>query len=132
MAVYIDTSAFFKLVRDEQHSRALHAWLRNEPPTLVGSELLRIEGIRVTRRISPTLLAEARSRLSAIPQLRVTSDTWMRAAELEPAGLRSLDALHLALALTMNEDLEAMLTYDERLTEACAHHGIRVIAPRDA
>ena len=131
MAVYIDTSAFFKLVRDERHSRALHAWLRSSP-TLVGSELLRIEGIRVTRRISPTLLAEARSRLSAIPQLRVTSDTWMRAAELEPAGLRSLDALHLALALTMNEDLEAMLTYDERLTEACAHHGIRVIAPRDA
>lgn len=131
MAVYIDTSAFFKLVREEQHSQALHAWLRTSP-TLVGSELLRIEGIRVTRRISPTLLAEARSRLSAIPQLRVTSDTWMRAAELEPAGLRSLDALHLALALTMNEDLEAMLTYDERLTEACAHHGIRVIAPRDA
>ena len=132
MAVYIDTSAFFKLIREEQHSRALDAWLRDEHPMLVGSELLRIESIRVTRRISPTLLAAARSRLSAITHLRVTSDTWMRAAELEPAGLRSLDALHLALALTMNDDLEAMLTYDDRLADACAHHGIKVIAPKDA
>ncbi len=48
---------------------------------------------------------------------------------LEPVGLRSLDAVHLAAALELADDLEGMLCYDERLAGAAAVAGIAVHAP---
>jgi predicted nucleic acid-binding protein len=52
-----------------------------------------------------------------------------RAAELEPLGLRSLDALHLAAALTVGPDLGVFLTYDLRLAEAATNAGLVVDSP---
>lgn len=42
-------------------------------------------------------------------------------------GLRSLDALHLAGALSI--EASALLTYDVTLAEAARAHGLEVIAP---
>ena len=47
----------------------------------------------------------------------------------EPDLLRSLDALHLAAALDLGDDLDGIITYDERLASAAAALGIAVIAP---
>jgi predicted nucleic acid-binding protein len=52
-----------------------------------------------------------------------------RAGQLDPPPLRTLDAIHLAAALDLGDDLEAMVTYDERLAEAAVANGIRVVAP---
>jgi hypothetical protein len=35
----------------------------------------------------------------------------------------------LATALAAGDDVEAMLTYDDRLAEAAIHYGLKVIAP---
>ena len=43
--------------------------------------------------------------------------------------MRSLDVLHLASALELGDDLEGIVTYDERLTEAVAMIGYPVVAP---
>ena len=43
--------------------------------------------------------------------------------------LRSSDAIHLATALLVRDDVEAVLTYDERLAVAAAAHGLAVTAP---
>lgn len=43
-------------------------------------------------------------------------------------GLRALDAIHLASALTV--DAEAMLVYDRRLSEGARLAGLSVLAPR--
>jgi uncharacterized protein len=43
--------------------------------------------------------------------------------------LRTLDALHLASALELGVDLEAVATYDRRLAEACDQLGIDIFAP---
>lgn len=51
------------------------------------------------------------------------------AASLKPTGLRSLDALHLATALSVGADLGVLLTYDERLAEAAEAEGLPVAAP---
>lgn len=52
------------------------------------------------------------------------------AATLAPtAVLRSLDAIHLAAALSIGSDLRSVLTYDLRMQSAAAVFGIVVDAP---
>ena len=130
MAHYCDTSAFLKLVVAEEGSTALRAWATQPGVTLVASDLLRTEALRAARRHSPQALLQARTLLDAVALVAVSSDICERAAELDPSILRSLDALHLATALMLGDDLEGVVTYDERLAAACAAHGVPVIAPR--
>lgn len=61
--------------------------------------------------------------------LAIDEDVIERASALEPVTLRSLDAIHLASALTFGAELEAMVTYDASLAEASRAAGIRVRAP---
>jgi uncharacterized protein len=129
VALYLDTSAFLKLVVAEQESRALVRWLRAEDADLISSELLRVEALRVARLHSPKALAESRSRLDVVTLISVTSQVCERAAELDPSITRSLDAVHLATALMLGDQLDAVVTYDRRLADACAAHGVRVEAP---
>lgn len=51
------------------------------------------------------------------------------ASRLPDPALRSLDAIHLATALLVREDVEALMTYDDRLAAAAAAHGLAVTAP---
>jgi len=46
-----------------------------------------------------------------------------------PPRLRTLDAIHLATALALREDLEAFVTYDVRLAEAVERAGLPLLAP---
>ena len=61
--------------------------------------------------------------------MRVTSNDFEKAAEQSPPELRSLDALHLASALELADDVDSMLTYDHRLGDAAEALGLTVIAP---
>ena len=129
MNVYIDTSAFVKLISLEPETDALLQWLSEHRPTLFSSELLRTEAIRAVRRFDPAALLTAKELLLTVNLLAMPSSTFARAAELDPRILRSLDALHLASALDLGDDLDALITYDDRLAEACALHGVAVVAP---
>ena len=71
----------------------------------------------------------ARDVLDAVTITTMSTDTFERAALLEPVTMRSLDALHLAAALALGDDLGAVITYDARLAEAARSAGIRMIAP---
>ena len=51
------------------------------------------------------------------------------ATRLAPTGLRSLDAIHLATALSIRDDLGVLLTYDQRLGDAAAERGLTVASP---
>ncbi len=51
------------------------------------------------------------------------------AARLKPVSLRSLDAIHLATALSVSNELAGIVTYDSRLAEAAANTKIRVCSP---
>jgi predicted nucleic acid-binding protein len=50
------------------------------------------------------------------------------AGELQPA-LRSLDAIHLAAALELGDELDAVVTYDARMARGAEALGLRVAAP---
>lgn len=52
-----------------------------------------------------------------------------RAAELDPDGLSSLDAIHVASALFLGDGLECAITYDARQRQAFELAGIEVRAP---
>ena len=130
MAFYLDTSAAVKLVVSERGSAALLRWASQHQDRIVSSDLLRTELQRATRRGAPQQMERAREVLESITVMTLASSTFERAAELEPELLRSLDALHLAASLELGDDLEGIVTYDERLAPAAHRYGIPVIAPR--
>lgn len=119
-----------KLIIDESESPALTRWMDAAEPALLSSDLLRTEVLRATRRVAPWAIGRARKVLAALTLLTLPTSQFERAGELGPELLRSLDALHLAAALELGDALEAIITYDERLGAAAAHHGLAVIAPR--
>ena len=51
------------------------------------------------------------------------------ASQLAPPTMRSLDAIHLASALSIRTELDAFVTYDVRLGEAARSLGLSVVAP---
>ena len=62
--------------------------------------------------------------------MALDADVCARAAGMDPLVLRSLDALHLAAAMTYANELDPVVTYDRRLAVAAEHHRVTVIAPR--
>ena len=54
------------------------------------------------------------------------------AGALAPVELRSLDAIHLATAQQIGNDLAAVVTYDERMAVAARVLGWRVAQPSAA
>ena len=132
MAYYVDTSAFLKLVVAEDHSDALRAWAADHGDDLFSSDLLTTEALRTARRHSTAALGEARRRLDALTIVRLGPDVFERAAELDPSILRTLEAVHLAAALLAGDELEGVVTYDQRLADAAAVHGMASITPTEA
>jgi len=116
---YLDTSAFLKLVLSEPESHALRAELA-AADTLVSSTLLLVESRRAAARYGPLAVARTRAALATVTMVPLDDATLEHAADLKPAELRSLDALHLATALSLGHDLERFFCYDRRLTTAAS------------
>jgi hypothetical protein len=129
VAHYLDTSALTKLVIAEVETPMLHAWLAGADRNPVSSDLARTELVRVVRRAAPDRLVRAREVLDAVTLIEVTTAMFEEAGLLVPTTLRTLDALHLAAALALGDDLDGMVTYDDRQAEAAAALGIAVVAP---
>jgi hypothetical protein len=127
--VYLDTSAFVKLVTPEPETAALVTALT--PKTvLVASEILEVEALRATRRAAgEDGTTAARTQLAGVRLLPLTDQIRRRACELEPPTLRSLDAIHIATALDLGERLACMYAYDMRMAAAAREAGLRVRAP---
>lgn len=126
---YLDTSAAVKLVVAEPGSKALRTWLSAREERIVSSDLLRTELLRATRRAAPEEMVRARAVLDSVMLITMPPSVFERAALLEPVVLRSLDALHLAAALELGDDLEGLITYDRHLAAGAEAMGIRVVAP---
>ncbi|MCI1676071.1 MAG: type II toxin-antitoxin system VapC family toxin [Ancrocorticia sp.] len=128
--VYADTSALAKLLSDEEESPSLKAWIAGiEGLVVVSSDLVRIELMRAIRRTYPGAAPSVKALLDTLLLVPISSDICDNAARLEPPTLRSLDAIHLATALVAGDDVEAILTYDDRLAEASLGYGLKAIAP---
>jgi predicted nucleic acid-binding protein len=51
------------------------------------------------------------------------------ASAVGPANVRTLDAIHLATGVLLRPDLDAFVTYDDRLAEAARLVGLPVVRP---
>jgi predicted nucleic acid-binding protein len=126
---YLDSSAFVKLVIAEPESEALKLALVRWPER-ASAALLRTEVVRALRRSgNERHVGQARRLLRAVHLIGIDGPLLDRAGDLQPAGMRSLDAIHLAAALAISPDLGVMFVYDSRLGEAAEACGIEVDAP---
>ena len=64
-----------------------------------------------------------------IELVRITDRVLLTAGELRPPELRSLDAIHLATAEGLGDQVARIVTYDDRLAAAAAAMGLTVAAP---
>ncbi len=81
------------------------------------------------RRRVPQLMAQAHAVVAQISVIELTETIRAEAAQLEPVTLRSLDALHLATALAIGDDLGGVVTYDARMAGVAESLGLAVLAP---
>jgi len=126
-AAYIDSSALTKLVLDEAESLAMRRWYVEHDRVLCS----RI-GVVETRR------AVARSQhdpehldviMRSVGLVEFDAEIGRRAVTVGPPSLRTLDAIHLASALALGSEMDAFVTYDDRLAEAARALGLPVVRP---
>lgn len=128
MVWYLDTSAFLKLVVAEEASTAMRRWFARAGPCW-SSYLLRTEALRSATRLGIEHQAVADA-LDAVSLVLPAASTFLAAANLGPPALRSLDALHLATALELADDLQGLVSYDARMVEGADTCAIPVVTPR--
>lgn len=131
--LYLDSSALVKLVLAETETDALRDELARLDVPVVSSQLAIVEVTRAVRRTAPddaallnataALLGEG---VGLIPMQRHVLDA---AGLLDPVTVRSLDAIHIATATSLQPDLIAFVAYDIRATEAAAAAGLTTAAP---
>jgi uncharacterized protein len=129
---YADTSAVLKLLVEETDSSAFATFYDAHSETeWVSSALLRIELIRAVARARPALLPAARDMLLAFSYIAIDDDVVDGAMNEPDRSLRSLDAIHLATARILAPELDALVTYDDRLLKAATDAGLVTVSPRD-
>lgn len=128
--IYLDSSALLKLLYEEPESAALVSWVEQRVGTpVVTSELAKVEVLRACRRIRAEALPSARALLSQLDLIPLSGHVIAAACEVGADPLRTLDALHLASALSIRDDLSAFVAYDARLVEAAAAAGLLCVQP---
>lgn len=86
---------------------------------------------RVGRAVRPSgtaALRRARLLIDAIELIQLDDELLDLAGELEPP-LRSPDAIHLAAALELGDELEAIVTYDSRMARGVEMFGLPLASP---
>lgn len=129
-ALYLDSSAFVRLVVEERESTALRTFLADRESRRVSSALPRTGSLRAVRHIGPDALATVREGLRRVDLVGMDDRILDAAGTLEPQVLRALDAIHLATALAVGDELEAIVTYDERMIDAARLIGLPTATPR--
>jgi len=128
--IYLDSSAILKLVRAEAESAALGDWLAGRSKTRVlTSELGRVEVLRAARRVGEAVVAEAHTVIGDIDLIPLDRRVQDLACEFGTPMLRTLDALHLASALLVREELTDFVAYDRRLSAVAEAAGLPVATP---
>jgi predicted nucleic acid-binding protein len=123
---YFDSSAIVKLGQLEPESQALIDYLDEHRPSAFTSIVADVE-VRRTLDRWRALGADTTEHLRGFFQIDLSRDVRDLAAKVAPQ-LRSLDAVHLATALSIGVELD-FVTYDDRQAAAARAEGLRVVQP---
>ena len=67
--------------------------------------------------------------LRRVQLLRINDRVLRDAGRMQPAELRSLDAIHVASARAFGSSIRQIVTYDERMADAAQAAGFTVASP---
>lgn len=123
--IYLDSSVALRTLLDVPERERLQLWMQ-EAGTIVSSRLLRTEVIRVLRRDSRPL-SEGAPLLDRVGMLAISRETHTVAESIE-RHVRTLDALHLATALLIGEQVR-VATHDRTMKTVAEHLGLDVTDP---
>lgn len=128
--IYLDSAAVVKLVHAEPESQALRDWLDERAETgWISSVLVEIESFRALARHAPAAVVRLHPVLDQIELIDLSSRIRILAQTVQPATVRSLDAIHLSTALHARPILTSFVTYDKRLLDAAVAAGLPAHAP---
>ena len=128
--IYLDSAAVVKLASAEPETPALVAWLNARARAqLIASALVELEVPRALRRCAPAAIAAVPGILAMLYRFEINATVRAAAASFPDAALRSLDAIHLATAHQVADQIEAFVTYDVRLLGAARRAGLPVASP---
>jgi predicted nucleic acid-binding protein len=124
---YLDSSAILKLIFQEDESAAL---VRSIKDQCVTSSISRVEVLRIVQRTNPESLNFAKTELSKFILIPI-SEVVIRIAESFAglATLRSLDAIHVASALLIQDSIDGLITYDLQMARNAQELGLVVHSP---
>lgn len=128
--IYLDSAAVVKLVHAEPESPALRAWLDERAETgWISSVLVEIESFRALARYALKAAPRLHPVLDQIDLIDLSPRVRVLAQTARPATARSLDAIHLASALSIRQALTSFVTYDKRLLDAAIAAGLPAQSP---
>jgi predicted nucleic acid-binding protein len=128
--IYLDSAALVKLIRLERFSPELVNWLNERPGVpLVCSALAEVEVPRAIRKAAPEALPAVPATLARLYRLEIDAAVRSAAAALMDPNLRTLDAIHVATAVSVGPELQAFVTYDQRLVQVAGNLGLPVASP---
>lgn len=124
-----------KLVLGEAETPSLVATVADRD--VISSELALTEVPRaVRRRLSQVrrgphrdALAAMENVLSGVSLVPVDRDILIEAGAYDEPSLRALDAIHVASALALGEDIEAFVSYDQRQLHVAGRAGLAARSP---
>jgi predicted nucleic acid-binding protein len=135
MTVYVDTSVVLRILLHEPNPVGIWGqWSKAYSSALWRVEALRtVDRLRLTHEISDTEVAEL------VRDIQITHETFaihpvtnhvlQRASETFPTVVGTLDAIHLATALSIREieTVDLLLTHDSQLATAARSLGFEVM-----
>jgi predicted nucleic acid-binding protein len=125
--VYADGSALVRYLPAPDHSVDWQRWAEQHGPDLLVTSLSLME----LRHALTTTPAHVRARVHAlVDRLEVVrySDQAVAAAATIDAGLSPFASIHLGVAVA-HPDVTAFASYDGRLADAAATHGLEIVSP---
>ena len=123
---YFDASAIVKLGNAERESHALIDYL-SEDKVWAGTSVIADVEVRQTLHRLKSIGADTEEHVRGFFRIELSKDMRDRAVTLG-AKLRALDAIHLATAMALDDDVD-VVTYDDRLAAAAREQGLRVVQP---
>lgn len=124
--IYVDTSALTKLLVAEPESAAMRE-LADSP--MITSAITTAELRRAVRRRAPSLAVHVERVIERLTTVAVDAHLLRAAGMVAPDELKTLDAIHLATALAVRDDITVFVAYDDRLLSAARLAGIPTESP---
>jgi uncharacterized protein len=126
--IYLDASALVTLIAGRQYAAELREFLSGKPGMPMGTATIGfVETVRTLDRIGDYPQA-MRDLVQNFTEILLTEEVRDGAA-LVPAGVRTLDAVHIASAQVIGPSLNTLVSYDKRMIDVARSVGLPVAAP---